>query len=894
MDIHKLDRIFKPQRIALVGVTANPKGVGGRVLSNLVSGGFRGVVYPVNPTLEAVMGIQCYPDVRSLPRTPDLAVICAAAPQVPDLVRECGEAGILGIIIISAGFRETGAAGKALEDRILAEARRFPAMRIIGPNCLGIITPAGQLNASFAAAMPRKGHIAFISQSGALCTSVLDWALQEKIGFSYFVSIGNTLDVDFADLIDYIGEDEETKSIILYIESIGNARKFMTAARAFARTKPIIAYKAGRFPESAAVAASHTGALAAEDAVYDAAFQRAGLARVDDIGEIFDVAELVGRQKIPRGARLGIVTNAGGPGVMAADALIAENGELASLSADSLARLDESLPPAWSHRNPVDVLGDAKSRLVAKATQIVLEDPGVDSVLVIVSPQAMTNPTAIAKEISALAPEANKPILAAFLGAQSMAEGVRILNDTGIPTYTTPEQAVRAFMTLVAYSRNLESLYETPKDIPVEFPVDRASLRERFDKLVEGQNEVLTEEISKTLLEAYGIPVVKPLPARTPREAVKIADILGYPVVLKIHSPDISHKTDVGGVALDLLNGEMVWQAYERIMESAAKARPEARLEGVTVQSMVKSGYAVEMILGAKKDPTFGSVIMVGLGGVEAELFRDRSLGLPPLNERLARRMLESLKVWPLLLGYRGRPKLNIDRLVEVMIRLSYLVADYPEIRELDINPLLVSPMEVIALDARAVIDRSLVGRPVKPYSHLALRPYPEEYVRRTRLNDGTEVTLRPIKPEDEPLWMELLRSCSRETIYSRFRYFFFWESHEVAIRYCYIDYDREIAIVSELADGERKRLIGVGRLVADPMRETVEYAVLIGDAWQDKGLGSILTDYCLEISKDWGIKKMVAVTTSDNQRMLAVFRKRGFDLQPDPESSIIEVSKAL
>jgi acetyltransferase len=894
VDIHNLDRIFKPRRIALVGVTQNPRSVGGRVLANLVSGGFHGVVYPVNPSLEAVMGIQCYPDVAGLPRTPDLAVICAPAAQVLGLVRACGEAGILGIIIISAGFKETGPAGKALEDEITAEASRWRGMRLVGPNCLGIIAPGQNLNASFAAAMPAKGRIAFISQSGALCTSVLDWALQEKIGFSYFVSIGNTIDVDFADLIDYFGEDESTKSIILYVESIGLARKFMTAARAFARTKPIIAYKAGRFPESAEVAASHTGAMAAEDAVYDAAFQRAGLARVEDIGEIFDVAELVGRHKVPKGARLGIVTNAGGPGVMAADALIAVNGFLARLSDETLARLNQNLPPFWSHRNPVDVLGDAKSKLVAKATQIVLEDPGVDAVLIIITPQAMTNPTAIAKEISLIAPASPKPILAALLGARSMEDGISVLNDAGVPTYATPERAVRAFMTLVAYSRNLEILYETPRDISVEFPVPREALRGRFEALVKDRGETLPEDVSKTMIEAYGIPVTAPHAARTPQEAVRVAELIGYPVVLKINSPDISHKTEAGGVALDLANADMVWGAFDRVVAAAAQARPQARIDGVTVQAMVKSKDAVEMILGAKKDPTFGTVIMAGLGGVEAELFRDRALGFPPLNERLARRLLESLRVWPLLQGYRGRAGVDVDKLVEAMIRLSYLVADYPEIKELDINPLLVTTMNVVALDARVVIDGHLVGKPIKPFSHLALRPYPEEYVRKTRLKSGAQVTLRPIKPEDEPLWMELLGSCSPETIYSRFRYFFFWQSHEVAIRYCYIDYDREIAIVVELAEGEKRRLLGVGRLAADPMRESVEYAVLVGDAWQDQGLGSVLTDFCLEIAKNWGIKKITALTTSDNLRMLSVFRRRDFTIVPDPTSSLVEVSKEI
>ena len=480
MGIHRLDGIFHPKRIALIGVTPNPNSVSGKILGNLITSGFTGVVYPVNPDSEAVLGIPCYPDLRSVPRTPDLGVICTPAEQVPDAVRQCGEAGVLGIVIISAGFRETGEAGCALEDQIKAEAARFDGMRIIGPNCLGFIVPGQSLNVSFAGGMPRAGHVAFVSQSGALCTSVLDWALQGKIGFSHFVSIGNTLDVDFGDLIDYLGEDPNTESIILYIESIQNARSFMSAARAFARTKPIIVYKAGRFPESAQVAASHTGALAAEDAVYDAAFQRVGLARVYDIGEIFDCAELIGRNKIPRGPRLGIVTNAGGPGVMATDALIAANGVLAKLSDETLAKLDENLPPAWSHRNPVDVLGDARSKRIEKAAQIVLTDPNVDAVLVILTPQAMTNPVAAAKAVGKLADTTSKPILAAWLGGQAMRDAIPVLVDAGIAAYRTPEQAIRAFMTLVAYARNLEALYETPRDIPISFSYDQAQIRSRF------------------------------------------------------------------------------------------------------------------------------------------------------------------------------------------------------------------------------------------------------------------------------------------------------------------------------------------------------------------------------------------------------------------------------
>ncbi|MBN1938104.1 MAG: bifunctional acetate--CoA ligase family protein/GNAT family N-acetyltransferase [Candidatus Aminicenantes bacterium] len=896
MNVHHLDHFFNPRRIALIGVTSNPKSVGGRILANLVGGGFPGVVYPVNPSFEAVSGIPCYPDMKSLPRNPDLGIICAPAAQVPDGIRECGEAGVRSVIVVSAGFGETGEEGRALEDRVLAEACRFAGMRILGPNCLGVIVPGRRLNASFAADMPQAGEIAFISQSGALCTSVLDWAMEEKIGFSAFVSVGNTADVDFADLIDYFGEDEKTKSIILYIESIKDARHFMTAARAFARSKPIIAYKAGRFPESAEAAASHTGALASEDAVYDAAFQRAGLARVFDIGEIFDVAELLGRRRIPKGPRLGIVTNAGGPGVMAVDALIQAGGTLASLSRATMTGLEESLPPAWSRRNPVDILGDAKSKLAAKATSLVLSDSAVDAVLVIVTPQAMTNPAAIAREIGALSAGHSKPILAAWLGGNSMAEGVRILNDAGIPTYDTPERAVGAFMTLVSYARNLETLYETPRDIPVEFSLDRAGRREKVRGAIFGGSEVLSEDASKSVLEAYGIPVTKPSAARTEDEAVRTADGMGYPVVLKVHSPDITHKTDVGGVVLDLADPGQVRAAYRRVMTAAADARPDARLDGVTIQPMIRANDAVELILGAKKDPTFGTVMMAGMGGTAAELFGDRALGFPPLNERLARRMLESLKIWPLLRGYRGRPAIALDRLIEALIRLSYLAADHPEIRELDINPLLAGTSSVLALDARIVFDRDSAaeGSKADPFAHLALRPYPEHYTKDVVLEDGSACRLRPIKPEDELLWLELLSGCSRESIYSRFRYFFHWESHDVAARYCYIDYDRELAIVAESRADEKRRLMGVGRLVADPMKASAEYAVLVGDAWQDKGLGGVLTDRCLEIARDWGVRKITAVTTSDNPRMIAVFKKRDFAIRFDDQSALVEADKDL
>ncbi len=897
MNIHNLDRLFKPRRIALIGVTPNPKSVGGKILSNLVLGGFRGVVHPVNPAHEAVLGIHCLPRLADLPAAADLGIVCAPAAEVPAIVREGGRAGLGGLIIVSAGFRETGPEGAALEEAVRREAAAFPGLRILGPNCLGFISPGSQINASFAAAMPKAGDVAFISQSGALCTAVLDWALQEKVGFSHFVSVGNALDVGFAELIDYFGEDEATRAILLYVESIRDARRFMTAARAFARSKPIIVYKAGRFPESAEAAASHTGALASEDAVYDEAFRRAGLVRVFDIGEIFDAAELLGRRRIPRGDRLAIITNAGGPGVMATDALVAARGRLAGLSEATKAGLDEALPPAWSHRNPVDVLGDANSKRLAKASRIVLQDPQVDALLLIVTPQAMTNPTAMARETAAAAAESSKPVLAAWMGGTAMAEGVAILNEAGIPTFPTPEQAVRAFMSLVGYARHLDSLYETPKEVPVEVPLDRRAVRARFEPIFKASEGILSEADSKALLRACGITVALPVRAATAEEAVRAAGETGYPVVLKIESPDISHKTDVGGVALGLADAGAVRDAFGRLMAAAAAARPEARLLGVTVQPMIRYADGLELILGAKKDPVFGTVLMAGLGGTAAELLADRALGFPPLNERLARRMLESLKVWPLLNGYRGRPALAVDRLIETMIRLSYLIAEGPEIAELDINPLLATPEGVTALDARIVVDRKALGlgrSERASYTHLALRPYPQDAVRTAALPDGSECLLRPIKPEDEPLWLELLGLCSRESIYMRFRGFPAWSSHETAVRYCYIDYDREMAIVAEVEEAGRRRLLGVGRLIADPMRESAEYAVLVGDPWQERGLGGVLTDHCLAIARDWGVRRITAITTSDNPRMVAVFEKRGFRLAADPDGSLIEAEKDL
>lgn len=887
MAIKSLDKIFKPQRIALIGVSNNPKSIGGIVLNNLIGSGFEGVVYAVNPRHEAVMGIMCYPDVKNLPRLPDLAVIATNASLVPQIVRECGEAGIKGVMILSAGFKESGSEGKKLEAQVKAELVKFDGMRIVGPNCVGIMVPDLQLNLTFTRGMPKTGNIAFISQSGAVCTTILDWALEENIGFSYFVSIGNTMDVNFGDLIDYFGQDQDTKSIVLYIESITEARSFMTAARAFARKKPILVYKAGRFPESAKAAASHTGALASEDAICDAVFARAGITRVYNMEDIFDFTDLIGREKIPKGPRLAIVTNAGGPAVMAVDTLLELKGNLAELSEQTMQKLNDYLPPFWSHGNPVDVIGDATPERYATATEIVLDDPNVDAVLTIFVPQAVTDPADTAIEICKLANNTSKSIIAAWAGGQSMHKGRQIFNKNNIAVFRTPEQAVRAFMTLVSYSRNLKLLYETPKDVPVDFKLDRKKLREKFEVGYFKQNSILSEEVSKEIIRAYGIEITKPQPVYAANEAVKTAKKIGFPVVLKIVSPDITHKSDVGGVILNINDAATLKATYKSMTESISKKFPEAKIKGASVQPMYDIKDAMELILGIKKDPIFGTVILLGMGGTYTELFQDKRLCFPPVNEQIARQMIESLKIYPVLNGYRGSPPKNIAKIIETIIRLSYLAADFPEIEELDINPLLVTPKNVVAVDARIVIDQNLVGKNIPQFSHLLIHPYPEKYVKPVKLSNGANVMLRPIKPEDEPMWLTLLGSCSKESIYFRFRTNFFYDSHEVATQFCYIDYSREMAIVAEITENKHRKLIGVGRLIADPDHETAEYAILITDAWQNKSLGNILTSYCVEISKELGLKRIVAETTTDNEPMITIFKKLNFRVHANTDLTV-------
>ncbi|MFT7629698.1 MAG: acetyltransferase [Mariniblastus sp.] len=734
-----LDRFFNPASIAIFGASTNPRKVGHTILDNLIEGGFDGSIIALNPKYETVGQTPCFPTLQAANQSGiDLAVICTPAATVPSIIRQCGECGVGGVLILTAGFQEAGAEGTRLQNEVRAIKDEFPNMRIIGPNCVGIVSPHSLLNASFGRGMPAAGRVTFISQSGALCTSVLDWALKEQIGFANFISVGNMMDVGLGELIDKFADDPQTDSLVLYIESIKDAPRFTEAACRFASVKPIIAYKAGRFKQSAAAAASHTGALAGEDAVYDTVFRRIGIERVFSIEEMFDAAEVLSRGLEPSGDRLAIVSNAGGPAVMATDALIELGGTLANFTEITHEKLNQILPANWSHQNPVDVIGDATPERLKIATQTVLTDENVDAVLVVVTPQAMTDPTACADTMIEIATQTNKPILASWMGGLSMTEATERLNTAGIPTFETPERAVTAFQHLVKYQQTKHRLAanpapssetepheteseqhlnndfdqpnsrETAKGIQAHLlPLSSISVRPGISESHQRLTGLVTEINAKQLLGQYGIDVVSTQLAKTADEAIEIANEFGYPVVVKIASPEISHKSDIGGVKLNLNDEHQVATAFHEVIAAAHQKAPQEIVMGVSVQPMVSIRDGYELIAGSKRDPMFGPVIMIGAGGIFAEIYKDVAFELPPLNERLATSMLHTLKSWKILKGFRGNPPLNIKKVADVLVRLSTLCVDHPEIAEFDINPLLVTPQKAVALDARIILRQT-------------------------------------------------------------------------------------------------------------------------------------------------------------------------------------------
>ena len=888
-----LEVLFAPKSIGVIGATEARGSVGRAVMENLAH--FRGEVFPINPKRGTILGRPSFPRVSALPHAPDVAVIITPAKTVPRIIAECVDAGVKSAIIISAGFKETGDAGRELEQEILAASRKS-GMRIVGPNCLGLMLPHIGLNATFAAGMAKPGNVAFLSQSGALCTAILDWSLREGVGFSAFVSLGSMLDVGWGDLIDVLGDDPHTKSIVCYMESTGDARAFLSAAREVAFAKPIVLIKVGRTNAAAKAAASHTGSLTGSDAVLDAAFQRVGVLRVDTIEELFDLSAVLAKQPRPQGPRLAIVTNAGGPGALATDRLVMSGGQVAELQAETLTALDQILPAAWSRGNPIDVLGAADADLYGRSVEAALRDDNTDGVLVILTPQAMTDIDGTAARMAVLAQTSTKPVLASWMGGASLDTARATMNNAGIPTYEYPDAAARAFALMWQYSDHLRLLYERP----VLTSGGGATLESHgkakalIDSVRKAGRTLLTEVESKELLNTYGIPTVPTLIARDEAAAVRLAEGAGYPVVLKVHSETITHKTDVGGVKLDLRDAKAVRGAWREIKEAVTSKAGAKEFLGVTVQPMIPR-EGIELILGSSVDPQFGPVLLFGAGGELVEVMKDRALGFPPLNATLARRLMEKTRIYPALGGVRGRKPVDLGALTQLIVAFSQLVAEQPWISEIDINPLLATPDRLIALDARVVLHPPGLTEDQLP--RLAIRPYPRQYVSRIRLAGGAHCTLRPIRPEDEEMLVAFHSTLSQKSVH--FRYFGILSleartAHRRLARICFSDYDRELALVAEHGRGATRRVVAVGRLNRLHRRNQAEFAVVVSDAWQGLGLGKRLMARLIEIGR---AEKLEAITGSilcDNAAMLRICRQLGFEIHETPDSDTVSADLAL
>ncbi|MFL6414927.1 MAG: GNAT family N-acetyltransferase [Bryobacteraceae bacterium] len=884
-----LDAFFRPKSVALIGATEKPDHVGRAILWNLLSSPFGGTIYPVNPKRAAVLGVKSYAAIGAVPERVDLAVIATPAASVPDIVRDCADAGVRGGIVISAGFRETGEQGAELERQVLVAARSS-GMCIMGPNCLGIMCPVTGLNATFARSMARPGNVAVVSQSGAICTAMLDWSLGQGIGFSALLSTGSMIDVGWDTLIGYLGDDPHTRSIVVYMESAADARSFLSAARQVALSKPILVIKAGRTELAAKAAASHTGSMTGSDAVWDAAFRRVGVLRMRELSEVFQMTEVLSTQPLPRGPRLTIVTNAGGPGVLATDALLAAGGQLATLSDDVSSRLSGVLPKHWSHSNPVDLIGDARPDRYEQAIEILSQDPNSDGLLVILTPQATTDPSATATKIthSGYRKAQPKPIFASWMGGNAVAEGNAILSGAGIPTFAFPDSAARAFHDMWRYSYNLRALYETPISVRQDLEA-AAAVSEMIDSIRRDGRHLLTEFEAKRVMAAYGIPTVETVLAPAEDDAAAAAERLGFPVVVKLHSHTITHKAEVGGVKLSLINSEAARDAFREIRRAVTKED----FQGVTIQPMIsRDGY--ELILGSSVDREFGPVLMFGVGGRLVETLEDHALGLPPLNTTLARRLMEQTRIHGALTGRRGKKPVNVSLLEELLVRFSQLVLEQKWIREIDMNPILVSTQDVIVLDARVILysNETNAADIVRP----AIKPYPSKYVSDRVLADGTALRIRPIRPEDEPLMVRFQETLSEQSVHRR--YFMLAAlasrtSHESLTRICFIDYDREIALIAELCGkGESGSIVGVGGLRKDLSERGAEISLIVSDKFQRRGIGKLLLESLIQVGEDEGLESLAAEVLPENHPMHNLLAKYGFSFQYSQHCSMIGIMR--
>ena len=892
MSIRNLDRLFAPTSVAIIGASERAHSVGATVLRNVIAGGFKGAVYPVNPKYASLAGLETYASVRDLPGVPDLAIICTPPETVPAIIKQLGEHGTRAAIILTAGLGALhDAGGRTLKQATLDAARPF-VLRLLGPNCVGMLVPGIGLNASFAHTGAQPGKIAFVSQSGALVTGVLDWANSRGIGFSKFISLGEGADVDFGDVLDYLASDPDTGAILMYMEDVRHARKFMSAARAAARSKPTLVLKAGRMAEGAKAAASHTGALAGADDVYDAAFRRAGMLRVLSTEDLFAAVETLARTRPLFGERLVIMTNGGGPGVMATDAVVEGGGAMAQLSADTLRRLDAVLPATWSHANPADIIGDAPAKRYVDALNILLEDPQADAILFIHAPTAIVSSTEIAAAIAPIASAASRNILSCWLGGDAVAQARRIFSAAGLPTYGTPEEAVNAYLQIVQFRRNQHLLMEVPPAACSGFEADRTRANAIVQGVLASGRTMLNEPEAKELLAAYGIPVVATRTAASTELAVAAAAAIGLPVAIKILSPDISHKSDVGGVALDLDTLDAVRAAAIGMLKRVEQLRPGAKVDGFSVQQMARRPEAHELIIGVATDPVFGPVVLFGQGGIAVEVTADHAVALPPLNAVLARDMIERTRVAKLLAGYRNRPPASLDAIVHVLMQVSQMVADLPELAELDINPMLADSAGVIVLDARVRV--ALADKSGSILDRLAIRPYPRELEQQIEW-DGKPLLLRPIRPEDGAAHVAFFNALEPDDV--RYRMFVRVRELQPAqlARFTQIDYDREMAFIATRPgpDGV-DQTIGVARVVADPDNIQAEFAVTVRSDLKGHGLGQLLMEKLIEYCRSRGTREIVGEALPQNTRVIRLVRKLGFTTTHNPVEDTVHLSRLL
>ena len=890
MPSHHLDRLFDPRTVAVFGASERPESVGARVFENLHEG-FKGDLYPINPKHEMVFGHRCYSDIESIGGPVDLAVIATPARTVPEIIHRCGEHGVNSAIVLTAGFREAGQRGRKLERAMLSEARRY-RMRIVGPNCLGMIRPSVGLNATFSKDDAQPGNLALVSQSGAICTAILDWAKSRRVGFSAVVSMGDASDVDFGDMLDYLALDLATQAILVYVEGVGDARSFMSGLRAAARLKPVVIVKSGRHSQGLKAAVSHTGALVGGDDVFDAAIRRAGAVRAMTIDQLFAAAQLLSKRPRVRGDRLAMVTNAGGPGVMATDRAVNLGVQIAELGQDTVQRLQAALPENWSGGNPVDILGDAPPERYRLATEACLADPNVDGLLVMLTPQAMTDPLGSARAVAEAAHDSDKPILTCWMGDAHVRDARELLLSHDIPSFANPEGSVEAFGYLTSYHRNQRLLMQVPPPLGELSEPDIAGADLIIDGVLAERRTLLTMPESKALLRAFGIPVTLSIEVQSANEALVAAESLGFPVAMKISSTELSHKTDVGGVRLNIANAQAVRTAYNELVASVA-AKTGQHYESVTVERMHGGPSSRELLVGVARDPVFGPVIGFGAGGTAVEIHRDRAIALPPINSFIASSLIARTRVSRMLGEYRGMPAVDMAALEQVLGRVSEMVCELPRLKELDINPLLVDERGVVAADARIVVE--LQEPALDRYQHMAIHPYPHDLVHRFQTVDGQDITIRPIRPEDAEIEQAFVRTLSPKAKHFRFMQGVRELTREMLVRFTQLDYDRELALIAVIQDNGEEREIAVARWAINPDGESCEFAVVVADEWQGRGVGSEVMRQLMNAAKDKGIKRIEGQVLKDNTEMLGLMGFLGFESAPSAEDpSVVDVYRVL